>query len=150
MYCTRADIETKRLPRPYLLQLCDDENAGESDDTADSLINRRVAEAIEDADNEINAYLSAVYTVPLPEGGTPHIVNTLSATIATYYLYLRRGNAVPESVESAYSHAVAMLKQFATRKITLSVPMATAENGSAQPVAVIATKPKIYSNDYGF
>jgi phage gp36-like protein len=163
MYCTRDDIENKRLPRAYVLQLTDDENLGEFDDSTGavppngntplwsnsaSAVNRRVEEAIEDATNEIDSYLSAVYAVPLA-GNIPHIINTLAVSIATYYLYLRRGNDLPDSVQNAYTNAVNMLKQFAARKITLPVPAAP-DSSNPQPVAVISTKPKIYTDDYGF
>lgn len=162
MYCTRTDIEQKRLAHEHLLDLVDDERTGEfydgagaevPDDNAlplysdtDSVINTRVRECIEDADNEINAYLSGVYAVPVGEGQVPAIVNTLSVNISTYYLYVRRGNSIPESVQALYGNAVSMLKQIAARKITLLVPKVDDPAVQTQGAFAVQTRPKVFEN----
>ncbi len=161
MYCTRTDIEQKRLAREHLLDLVDDERTGEFYDGADaevpddntlplysdtdSVINTRVRECIEDADNEINASLSGIYAVPIGEGQVPAIVNTLSVNISTYYLYVRRG-IVPDSIKELYGNAIGLLKRIETRRVTLLIPKVDDPEIQTQSAYAVRTRPKVFDN----
>ncbi len=161
MYCTRADIEQKRLAREHLLDLVDDERTGEFDNSTgavppsgntqplysaqDSPLNTRIRECIEDADNEINAYLGGIYAVPIAEGEVPAIINTLSVNISTYYLYVRRSNTIPESVVKIYDTSLMMLKQIAARKITLLIPATDDAVAQTQSAFAVRTKSSVFA-----
>lgn len=161
MYCTRADIEHKRIAVEHLLQLMDDEQTGEfydgagaippNDNTlplysdATSVINTRITECIEDASNEIDTYLGGIYAVPIADDDVPPIVNTLAVNIATYYCHARR-NTVPETIQALYDNAIMMLRGVAARKITLPIPKATDDTLSAQSVFAVRTRAKVFDN----
>jgi phage gp36-like protein len=163
MYCTRADIEAKRLPRPYLVQLTDDEVIGEFDDStgavppadntlplwsdSTSRINKRVSEAIEDAVNEIDAYLGSVYALPLLPEDVPAIINTIAVTISTYYLYVRRGNDIPDSVQTMYDAAVKVLRDIAARRVTLKLPPPTEGATETQSSFAVRSRTQIFNDD---
>jgi phage gp36-like protein len=157
MYCTRADIESKRLPRQNLLQLTDDEMMGEYDDTATpppaanqqpvrsdatSRINVRIAECIEDAVNEIHSYLSDRYVIPLP--AELAVINTICTDIAVYRLFLRR-NEAPDTVMAAYKQAIEKLKLFRDGRMRLPAPLAGAES-SAFGRSYVVTTPRLFQN----
>lgn len=161
MYCTRADIEQKRLARQNLLQLVDDEGLDEFDDSTGATppvgntlplysdlttsVNIRVLDSIEDACNEIDAYLTGVYIVPITVE-TPAIVTTIAVNIATYYLYIRRGNQIPDGIQALYDNAVSMLKQIAARRMSLPIPKATDDNVTTQSAFALRTRPKALDN----
>lgn len=161
MYCTRADIEAKRIAYPHLVELVDDEATGEFYDGAGAVpptantqplysnvaseLNKRVNECIEDADNEINAYLNGVYPTPLADGSVPAIINTLSVNISTYYLYVRRNNPLPEPIKDLYAGSVQMLKQLAARKISLAIPKITDAEASNQASFAVRSTASIFA-----
>lgn len=154
MYCVRADIESKRLRRDHILQLVDDELLGEYNDSDGSappigntlplysddetLVNVRIAEAIEDADNEINLYLSARYTTPMPDGDVPAVINTISVDVAVYRLYLRTGNEMPDSVKEAYKTAIRLLEDFRSGKLKLPVQETTPDMKTTGAISVFS------------
>lgn len=156
MYCTRADIEQKRIRMQHLIQIVDDEMTGEFDDSngqippsgntmplysdENSVINARINEAIEDADNEINLYLSAKYVTPIADP-VPNIVLTISVDISTYRLYLRTGNNIPETVTAGYKSAVELLKQLQSGKLKLDVPGVSSSLKTTGAVGVYSKAP---------
>ncbi|NSW85500.1 MAG: DUF1320 domain-containing protein [Syntrophobacteraceae bacterium] len=107
-YCTPADIRD-RIDLRRLVQLTDDEGEGIVDDS-------RIEKAIADADNEIDGYVGIRHAVPLPS--PPPLLNKLSADLAVYHLYSRRGR-VPEVHAERYRKAAGILEQIALGKISL-------------------------------
>ena len=83
-YCTQSDL-LSLIPVKELAELTTD-----SGDTPDSQV---VAEAIDRADAEIDAYLGSRYTLPL--NPVPDQVKGLSMDMALYHLYSRRSLAPP-------------------------------------------------------
>ncbi|MBI4796597.1 MAG: DUF1320 domain-containing protein, partial [Deltaproteobacteria bacterium] len=76
-----------------------------------------VAEAIARADAEIDAACGLRYAVPFSP--VPERVKSLSADLAVYHLYSRRGVA-PEVWRQKYKDALAFLKQVAGGQATLA------------------------------
>jgi phage gp36-like protein len=107
-YCTIDDI-LERIDASRLVQLTDDEGSG-------SVNAERVAQAIADADEEIDGYAGARYAVPLDPA--PGVVRKLSADIAIYNLYGRR-DKVPEARAERYGRAVQTLEKIAAGKFSL-------------------------------
>ncbi|RJR48281.1 MAG: DUF1320 domain-containing protein [Deltaproteobacteria bacterium] len=86
----------------------------ESGEVPDSQV---VAEAIARADAEIDAACGVRYQVPFSP--VPERVKSLSADLAVYHLYSRRGVA-PEVRRQKYLDALAFLNQVAAGRATLA------------------------------
>jgi phage gp36-like protein len=79
-YCTQSDIE-KRLPEQTLIDLTDDDGDNEvATDVVDA--------AIEDAGEEIDAYIGLRHALPL--SAPPAIVGRWAVVLAVCHLYARR------------------------------------------------------------
>lgn len=100
-YCTESDL-LSLIPQQELAELTTD-----SGDIPDSQV---VAEAIERADAEIDAYLGSRYTLPLMP--VPDQVKGLSMDMALYHLYSRRSVAPPVR-HRKYEGALSFLQQIA-------------------------------------
>lgn len=100
-YCTESDL-LSLIPQKELAELTTD--AG---DTPDS---QMVAEAIDRADAEIDAYLGSRYALPLTP--VPDQVKGLSIDMALYHLYSRRSVAPPVRRQK-YEAALSLLQQIA-------------------------------------
>lgn len=100
-YCTENDL-LSMIPVKEFAEL-----TAETGDTPDSLV---VADAIDRAEAEIDAYLGVRYTLPLSP--VPDQVKGLSVDISLYHLYSRRNVALPVRRQK-YEAAVSFLKQVA-------------------------------------
>lgn len=100
-YCTETDL-LKLIPLAELAEL-----TAEAGDTPDSQV---VAEAINRAAGEIDAYLGSRYTLPLSP--VPDQVKGLAVDLALYHLYARR-SVVPPVRRQRYEAAVNFLRQMA-------------------------------------
>ena len=109
-YATQQDL-VDRFGETEIEQLTDraEPPAGAIDATV-------VGKALVDADDAINGYLGARYTVPL--ASPPLILKRIACDVARYYLYEDR---VTEAVRKRYEDAVAYLKDAASGKVTLGV-----------------------------
>jgi len=100
----------KMIPEEELAQI-----TTESGDDPDPAI---VAEAISQADAEIDSYLGRRYQVPLSP--VPPRVKALSVDLAIYHLYSRRSVAPPVRRQN-YEAAVAFLKQVAAGQAVVEI-----------------------------
>lgn len=117
-YCTQADL-IERFGEAEITQLSD--RAGEG--TLDSAV---VASAIDDADAEIDGYLSGRYALPL--ASVPAVMVRLACDIARYYLF---GHDVTDLVKERYDQAIGYLVQIATGVIGLGPEDPGPESGTA-------------------
>lgn len=108
-YSTLTDLKLQ-LPETIVIELTDDANAGTVDEDV-------VTRAIEDADDEIDAYCRKSYTVPFTT--VPNIIRKLSVDITIYNLYARR-RSVPEAVETRYGDAIELLTRIKTGEVELA------------------------------
>jgi phage gp36-like protein len=114
MYCTSDDL-TRLLPASELLDLADDTGAASLDDPGVQAV---LAEAVDQADREIDAYVGMVKSVPLDP--VPPLVANLSAKCAVHGLYIRRpGLSIPDSIAEAYRQALQMLGRIAAGQLSL-------------------------------
>ncbi|MBN2060705.1 MAG: DUF1320 domain-containing protein [Deltaproteobacteria bacterium] len=109
MYCTQSDI-LEQLDEVILIQLTDDEGAGEVD-------NDKVTRAIADADSTIDAYCQDRYTIPLSP--VPEKIRQVSVDIAIYNLYSRRDDTAPEARKDRNKEAIRFLEKVNEGKIKL-------------------------------
>ena len=100
-YCTQNDLITM-ISQEELAAL-----TAESGEVPDSLV---VAEAITQADAEIDAYLGTRYALPLVS--VPPQIKGLSVDMAIYHIYSRRSVA-PSVRRQRYEAAVSFLRQVA-------------------------------------
>ncbi len=123
-YSTLDEI-VKLLPEATLIELTDDTGAG----TVDGAV---VAEAIAQADAEIDSYCGGRYGVPLSP--VPEIAKKLSADIALYHLYSRRVAQMPEARKDRYKDAVRLLEGIAKGAVTLGAdtPASSGQPGTAE------------------
>lgn len=121
-YSTQSDLE-KQLPKELLVQLTDDDGDG----VIDSGI---VPDAIQKADDEINAYAATRYTVPFAP--VPPLVRALSVDLAIWGLYARRGRE-NETVTKRYDRAVQLLRDLAAGKASLGETPGPAESETGLP-----------------
>jgi phage gp36-like protein len=120
-YSTLTDIQ-ERIPAEILLQLTDDADTGSIDGT-------KVAAAIVRADAEIDAWCGGRYAVPF--AAPPAIIAELSADLATYYLYSRRQEIIPEARSERYRANQALLKAISGGQVQLP-GAATAQTGATR------------------
>lgn len=126
-YCTLAAI-TAAIPADDVLQLTDDDNAGEIDQA-------KVDEAIAFADELIDGSLRGRYTLPLnPVSG---LITQVATDIAIYRLYSRRPpvGGLMDSITDRYKNATKILDQIQTGKVSLG-----AESEGREPGIVASNK----------
>lgn len=109
-YCIVEDIRAV-MDEQELIQLTDDADTGAVDEAV-------IAQAIADAETEIDGYLAARYPLPLPDGTGLGLLKTLAKDIAIYRLYLRRMGP-PEYRADQYKAAIKTLGKIAEKKMGL-------------------------------
>lgn len=116
-YCTQDDL-IDRFGEAEITQLSDRAGLGDLDSAV-------VAQAIADADAEINGYLSGRYTLPLAV--VPPVLVRVACDITRYWLF---GHDVTELVKDRYDQAIAYLGKVAAGTITFG-PEPEAQTGAA-------------------
>lgn len=120
-YCTLQDL-IERYSSDELIQLTDDTNVGEIDESV-------VAQAIADADGEIDGYLSGKFAAPITPIPKPLV--RIACDIARYYLY---DDGATDQVTKRYNDAIAFLKGVAKGDITIGVTAAGEKPASQNTV----------------
>lgn len=118
-YITKTDI-IEAIPQDLLIQLTDDEGLGSVNDS-------RVDAAIEDAEGEVNGYLSTRYSTPLSPA--PAAVKKFTVDIAVYNLFARRLGA-PEDKETRYRNAIKFFENASKGLVSLGADAPEPENSS--------------------
>lgn len=109
---------------------------------------KAMQDALTDATQEMNSYIGAKYTLPLPEV-TQHLT-IICCNIARYRLFYGKAT---EEVEKRYEEAIRWLEKVAAGKavITFSQPLtATQEdvlNTNPQTPVTVSNKSQIFSRD---
>jgi phage gp36-like protein len=135
-YCDIGDLKND-ISEAELIQLTDDDDAGVVDETV-------VADAIADADSEIDAYLRARYDLPLDTA--PRILKKLSVGITLYYLFHRRQIA-NEVIKERYDNAVKLLDRIAKGQVQLVEADGDAVTDEGGPQASKTEGDRIFSDD---
>lgn len=137
-YCVQSDLERK-ISLAELVQLTDDSHAGTVDTTV-------IATAIDEADTLINSYVGKVKMTPLSP--VPGLIKNLSATLAIWYLFVRR-STVDAVRQKAYDDAVKTLQSIALGTVTLGVEEATVlpETTEGGPASSTSIVDRVFTND---
>jgi len=137
MYSAPDDLRLL-LAEKELVQLAADGRPGRwADDQTQAVL----AEAIDQADSEIDGYISLRVTLPLTF--PPRLISNLSAKIAVYNL-LRRRASIPDHWRGEYDRCLALLKDIAAGKLPLPDDGADGtDDGDADPgsIAVVTSPP---------
>jgi phage gp36-like protein len=107
-YATQADL-VSRFGETELAQLTDRASGAAIDAAV-------VTRALQAADNKINGYLAARYSLPLAT--VPELLKDLAGDIARHQLYEDR---VTDIVQKRYDDAIEMLKDISTGKASLGL-----------------------------
>jgi len=121
MYSTASDLE-KLLAPDTIRQLADDGLGAAEPEVV-------IAEAIEQADREIDSYLGMVMDLPLDT--VPPIITNLSAKIAAYNLHRRRSHLELGEWGKEYDRCLKVLQNIATGKLTIG-PKAEGDTSKAE------------------
>jgi len=117
-----------------------------SDDTGSAVVpNATVtAQAITDADAEIDAYLFGKYTPPLSP--VPAVIKKTSIDFAIYNLSGRRGLGIPEDRKNRYDAGIRLLRdiQKGTASVGASTPTPSVDSG---PTATKTADDRVFTMD---
>ncbi|MDD3236812.1 MAG: DUF1320 domain-containing protein [Candidatus Gastranaerophilales bacterium] len=123
MYCSISEIENI-IPEDELINLTVDDPSNES------VVNvQRFNDVSVYADELINGYLRARYTLPLK--CVPALISKLAADIVAYRLHLRRPQDIPEHISENHKLAIRTLQELQKGNIILDLPV---ENPDMQPI----------------
>lgn len=117
MYCSLDDLKDA-IPERILLQLTDDEKAGEFVSNPPNAAYTRLLDAIRRADALIDGYIGGRYTLPLSP--VPEIIRNISVNLTICELYSRKHEAVtPEGVIERYKNNIKILEKIQEGKVIL-------------------------------
>lgn len=91
------------------------------DKATDQLDETKIATAIEDADAEINSFLSKRYQLPLNITAVPRPLHRVAVSIAIYWLS-ERDNQITDLIQKRYDSAILTLKEMANGTRDLGLP----------------------------
>jgi len=129
MYIDQTDLEN-RFGAQALVELTNDVRGA----TVDTEVLEQV---ITDAQAEVDGYLAVAYDLPLES--TPRLVKRLACDICWYMLHQRRPRT-PEEVRKAYEDAGKLLEKISTRKVSLGLSPAPAQNPGQAAVLTVADR----------
>ena len=132
-YCTPKNL-IDRFGEAELVQLTDRDRLGVIDETV-------LAQAVSDADAEINAYLAAY---PLPLAIVPANLTRIAADIARYHLY---DDQMIDSVQERYKAAIRYLEQVASGKISLGPDAAGVKPDAAGDDVAFTSDAPVFGRD---
>jgi len=135
-YSSIEDLK-RLLPERELLQLADDsEDASGTIDSPDvvAVLN----EAVDQADREIDGYVSARYAVPLDP--VPGLARNFSAELAVAVLLRRRGD-LPEAWENERVRVLRSLEKIAEGRMHLAPVEGDVETGALGGAGMVSSSP---------
>lgn len=103
-----------------------------------------IESVIGEADSLIDSYLTGIYAIPLATRDSsplPPLITRISASLAVYFLYLRRyptDTTVPEPMRFLYSDSIQHLQRIGSGTLTFS-SLVVADETSDTAGVIIAT-----------
>jgi phage gp36-like protein len=131
-YCTLDDI-AKLLSPSELAQL-----STEAGDNPDGEV---IADAIDAADGEIDAYIGVRYKLPLPE--VPLKIKAVSVDLAIYWLFKRR-SIMTEVRRQAWLDGMAFLKDISAGKAHLQGANTPEDPGAQENVTQVSSQRRVF------
>lgn len=131
LYCSLPDLQLA-IPPQTLIQLSND------DESAASMNQTVVEEAVRQAEELVDAHLRGRYTLPLvlPNAPVPSVIKDMTVNLARHWLYARRpeGSDLPDAVKRTYKSALQLLEAIRDGKLSIGLPTgeATPEPGEVK------------------
>ena len=142
----RADRGVPRLITPQLMK---DVAAGASlvsytpDEQARAAEALAIVErALQDADDTINGYISARYTLPLQV--VPGVLNRVACELARYFLF---DDQVTEVIKERYTASVKWLAEVAKGTVSLGADAGTGEQAVSSSSAELETSGRVWRRE---
>jgi phage gp36-like protein len=111
------------------------------DGSTGAIVDTVLDRAMATAESEVNSYISAAYTLPLPS--VPEILKTFTGDIARYYLY---DESPTDQVSKRYERAVSWLHDVAKGVVNLGFPN-TDDNPEAPTIVVVSSRTQVFSDN---
>lgn len=116
-----------------LIQLTDRSNTGLIDDLV-------LDRAMTTAESEVNSYLGAAYTLPLPT--VPEVLKAMTGDIARFRLYDEHPT---EEVQKRYDRAISWLRDVSKGVVSLGIQASDAQPESS--IVVVSSRPQVFTDD---
>lgn len=131
MYCNIDDIK-QLIPEGELIDLSDDENAGEVNSNV-------VNSAIEAAEEFINGHLRVRYSLPFDT--VPPTIKSIAVQIARYNLYQRRfADGMPEGIANNYKDNCKTLEKIRDGGFDLGIASASQDEPAHEKQRFVSNK----------
>jgi phage gp36-like protein len=138
-YSTLADLQ-KLISPTALIELSDDSG------TYVAVDSDNIAEAIDQADREIDAYVGMVRAVPLAT--VPALITNLSAQMAIWRLHVRK-SVQSDIWYAAYQECIELLKLIAAGKTTIGADDQEVQEGPPSSHSIGSRDQKFTSTVWG-
>ncbi|MHC1700289.1 MAG: gp436 family protein [Humidesulfovibrio sp.] len=135
MYATAQELETRLGGGEALVILADRDGDGVADA---ELVER----ALTDATAEIDSYLAARYTLPLPT--VPAVLVRLACDMAVYRITSEYGAGLTEERRQRYEDAVAWLRRAGSGDVSLGLPPQQAPAATLAAPGLVSGKPRAF------
>jgi len=135
-YIAQDDLVPARLSEKELIELTDDDGAGEVN--ADV-----VTAAIDRAGATLDSYAGTIYALPLV---VSEQIKGLALDLAVYYLFARR-RRVPEELQTIYDRAISFLRDVSTGKVSLDQPGKTQTSGTGAATKDHESSPDVFDDN---
>ena len=136
-YSTYNDIK-KMIPELALINLTDDTDTGVANQDD-------IAEAIAQADAEIDTYCGARFHTPF--AAVPDVIRKTSVDIAIYNLYSRRAEKIPETRVDRYKNAVRILEHISKGEISIGIDPEPAKSSHGSPESNKRLNDRVFTRD---
>lgn len=110
------------------------------DGSTGAIVDTVLDRAMATAESEVNSYLGAAYTLPLPS--VPESLKTFTGDIARYYLYDEQPT---EQVVKRYERAVSWLRDVAKGVVNLGFPNSS-DNPTESSIVVVSSRTQVFSD----
>lgn len=99
----------------------------EDNTSASTVDEKKVIKALDQAQSEADSYIGLRYNLPL-EIEIPLFLKQIVARLAIYFLYLYKGQKIPEDIKEDYDRAIEALREIGTGKRVLGATATDTED----------------------
>jgi phage gp36-like protein len=110
------------------------------DGTVGAIVDAVLDPAMADAIAEVDSYIGARYSLPLPS--VPDIIPVFACDIARWRLY---DHGAPEEVQKRYDRAVSWLRDVS--KAVVSLGIKTTDTAPTESIAVSSSRAQVFTDD---
>ena len=113
-----------------------------TDRTGEEVIQESVLDrAMTTAESEVNSYLGAAYSLPLPS--VPEILKAMAGDVARFRLYEERPT---EEVQKRYDRAISWLREVVKGTVSLGFAKDEVQPDAGMNVAISSTRDQVFTD----